>query len=106
MELSILREKCDDMYSKFTPYDLEKRYCLHLNDNTNFPTEINNTDNGTIHNPCLGKLYYIRWCKGGEENKPSILLEQFLSANLRNYDEWIEKNERRYYICIYNALNQ
>jgi len=105
MDLSILREKCDEFYMQFTPYELEKRYYLHLNENKKFPREINDANMGPIYDPSLGRSYCIRWCKGGEENKPSILLEKFLSINVRNYDEWVENNGRAYYICIYNALN-
>jgi len=105
MTVEQLRTLSDELYLTMTPTELDNKYNHFLNNNPNFPQEINDPDGGTEYNPWLGRGFAIFWGRGGMENTPTNLFDGALRLNMyEHYDEWRQNNERRYFEAIYRAL--
>ena len=64
MTIQQLRTLSDDLYLTMTPNELSNRYNHFLQNNPNFPEEINDPDSGTEYNPMLGRGFAIFWERG------------------------------------------
>jgi hypothetical protein len=107
MTVEQLRTLSNELYLTMNPNELGNRYNHFLNNNPNFPQEINDPDGGTEYNPSLGRGFAIFWGRGGMENTPTNLFDNALHLNMgEHYDQWRQDNERRYFETIYRALHR
>ena len=105
MTVEQLRTLSDELYLTMNPNELGNRYNHFLNNNPNFPQEINDPDGGPEYNLWLGRGFAIFWGRGGMENTPTNLFDDTLHLNMgEHYDQWRENNERMYFEAIYRAL--
>lgn len=61
MTFEQLRTLSDELYLTMNHNELENRYLHFLNNNPNFPQEINDPEGGTEYNPWLGRGFAIFW---------------------------------------------
>ena len=106
MTIQQLRTLSDELYLTMTPNELRNRYIHFLQNNPDFPEEINDQDRGTEYNPWLGRGFVVLWDQGGiENNRPTYLFDEHLPLDMgEHYQEWRDDNERRYFETIYRAL--
>ena len=105
MTIQQLRTLSDELYLTMNLNQLRNIYNHFLQNNPNFPEEINDPDRGTEYDPTLGRGFAIFWSRGGIEYRPTNLFDGALRLNMgEHYQEWRENNERRYFETIYRAL--
>lgn len=101
MTVEQLRTLSDELYLTMNPAELDNIYKNFLNNNPNFPQEINDPDS-----TLSGRVFAGFWGRGGTENTPTKLFDgQPFRINMgQHYDVWRENNERMYFEAIYRAL--
>lgn len=105
MTIQQLRTLSDELYLTMNPNQLRNIYIHFLQNNPDFPEDINDPDSGPEYNPWLGRGFAIFWGRGGIEYRPTNLFDEHLRLDMdEHYQEWRENNERRYFETIYRAL--
>lgn len=105
MTIQQLRTLSDELYLTMTPNQLDNIYIHFLQNNPDFPEEINDPDRGPEYNLWLGRGFAIFWGRGGIEYRPTNLFDGVLRLNMgEHYQEWRDDNERGYFEVIYRAL--
>jgi hypothetical protein len=105
-----LKRYTDEMYLSMNREQLVIRR-MFLNEDGTLPKEIADPDT------MLGRGFYVFWGIGGEEYKPTKLMdiikmninhehELYRESTPLNGDEWEKQNERTYYENIYKALSR
>ena len=105
MTIQQLRTLSDELYLTMTPNELRNRYNHFLQNNQDFPEEINDPNNVSIGRGPRGRGFYVLWDRGGIENSPTNLFDHHLRLKIEHYQEWWrEYYERMYFETIYRAL--
>lgn len=103
-----LRTLSDELYKTMNNLVLNYRRMLFLENNQDFPEEIQSPDSGTHYNPDLGAIFMYQWCRAGTETDytPTIIFDNVLPRYMREHynEQWREKNERRFFENVYRAL--
>lgn len=105
MTIQQLRTLSDELYLTMNPNQLENIYIHFLQNNPDFPEDINDPESGPEYNLWLGRGFAIFWERGGIVYRPTNLFDEHLRLDMdEHYQEWRENNERRYFETIYRAL--
>jgi uncharacterized protein YbjQ (UPF0145 family) len=100
MNIETLKRESNELYLSMSPNVLRNRF-TYLNLQPDFPKELLMS---VVNDTPVARGFYIFWCRGGDECKPTHMMEIDLRENIDNFEDWKRVNERPYYEGIYIAL--